>query len=78
MTTHNTFNSCENPELKAWNRASVFFNLMGDEGRAAATAYCSKIPKEERAAVMDIFQRIKNFGYEVTKQTVIRNNNARG
>ncbi len=69
------FNGVGNRELQAWNRCAIFFNLIGTDGRDAATRYCNRVPTGERPEMQFIFDRIKQDGYERTKRAVIRNNN---
>lgn len=71
------FNDVNDVELKAWNRASVFFNIMADEGVALSKEYMNQFSKDDRAAILAIFGRVKNDGYEFTRKSINRDYQAR-
>ena len=65
------FNDVKNPELQAWNRCSVFFNLFGDQGKLEAQMYIAQFTDEEKLRVLDMFKRVKEDGYTQTRLAVL-------
>lgn len=66
------FNEVENPELKAWNRAAVFFNMFGDQGKVPAQMYVAQFSEDDRKAILAMFERVKVEGYNQTRAAVMR------
>lgn len=66
----NRFDEIKNSELRAWNRCSVFFNLIRDKNVDAAKSYASMFSKEDVEQMIGVFDRIKINGYERTRSEV--------
>lgn len=70
------FNEVQNPELQAWNRCSVFFNMFGDQGKVPAQMYVAQFSEDDRKAILAMFDRVKREGYNETRAAVLRNSAA--
>lgn len=66
------FNEVENPDLRAWNRAAVFFNMFGDQGKVPAQMYVSQFNEDDKKAILDMFARVKANGYNETRTAVLQ------
>jgi hypothetical protein len=67
------FNNIEDPNLQAFNRSVMFYNVMQDMSKDAATKYASQFSKEDRAKMVEIIGRVKKEGLDVVKAEVVRN-----
>jgi hypothetical protein len=67
-----TFSHITNPIHRAWNQASVFFNMIGDRSLAEAKRYLLCLPVEHRREVKDMYGRIQRDGYDVTRAAINR------
>lgn len=68
-----TFNDIVNPELRAWNRCAMVFNLAKDHSPKQAAKYASQFPEHERNELTGMYNRIISDGYETTRAAVNRN-----
>lgn len=71
----NLFTDITNPELRAWNRLAMAFNIGKDHDTKAMAEYAAKIPELERQELSAISERIRTNGYESTKREVMRGAN---
>ena len=76
--TKPNFNNVKNPTLRAWNRCSIFFNTIGDEGMSSAKRYVNSIDQEGKQDMWDMFADIKERGYERVNAAVSRSSQAGG
>lgn len=68
-----TFNDIEDPNLQAFNRSVMFYNIYQDMSKDAATKYASQFSLEGRAKMVEIIGRVKKEGLDVVKAEIIRN-----
>lgn len=68
----NTFNDITNPDLRVWNRCAMIFNIMKDQDVKTATKYAGGFSETERNDISNMFNRIKNDGYEQTRAAINR------
>lgn len=76
MSNHksfNLFNDIKNPELRAYNRLAMCFNIGKDHDIKTMAEYASKIPEDERKEFNDIAARIAKHGREKVQAEVMRN-----
>lgn len=73
---YHTFNDVEDRELRAWNRCAVAFNIAADESVDLMRKYLEQFSKDERTDISNMYKRIKNDGYELTRAAVSRRFNA--
>jgi len=77
MTNHKSFNlftDIKNPELRAYNRLAMAFNIGKDHSTKAMAEYASKIPEHERHEFNAIAARIAEHGREKVKAEIMRTN----
>lgn len=65
-----TFNDIANPELRAWNRCSMIFNISKDKTIKEAVAYAAQFTQEAKDEISNMFNTIKKDGYEATKARI--------
>lgn len=70
--THITFDDIEDRELRAWNRASMGFNIGADEGKDAMVRYFSQFSNEDKMDVNDIFKQVRSDGYNQVRARISR------
>src|SRR4051812_3619044 len=68
----NLFNDITNPDLRAWNRLAMAFNIGKDHDTEVMAEYAAKIPESERHELTAMSKRIQENGYENTKREVMR------
>lgn len=73
VNEYHNFNDVTHVELRAWNRASVAFNILADEGQEMMKEYISQFSDEDKQAIKTVIGRVKNDGYERTRTAVSRN-----
>lgn len=76
LEEYHTFNDIDDVELRAWNRCSVAFNIAADESIQLMKEYVSQFDNQARTDIADMYKRIKNDGYELTRAAVSRRINA--
>lgn len=67
------FNDIKDPELQAYNRSVMFYNIMEDMSKDAAVEYASQFSLEDRAKMVEIIKEVKKDGADVVKARVVRN-----
>jgi len=82
MTTtfdYSTFDEIRDPTLRTWNRLNVMFNMKEVFGAQSQMSlnYLKKFTNEDRMLLGRMAIEISKNGYENTRRTIIRNNNAR-
>ena len=75
--THITFDDIADRELRAWNRASMGFNIGADEGKDAMVRYFSQFSNEDKMDVNAVFKRVREEGYNAVRSDVSRRLQAR-
>jgi hypothetical protein len=83
MTTYDefkgypTFDEIKNPILRNWNRLNVIFNMKEFlKNNDMVTRYMKKFDKTDQIAIGRLAIEIKKNGYENTRRSIIRANNA--
>ena len=61
---HNLFDQVEDNTQKSWNRLMTFMNLYVLKGRQNAKDYLKLIPKDEKDAVLEMYQELIAIGYK--------------
>lgn len=72
VNEYHNFNDINDGELRAWNRASVAFNILADEGLETMKDYLAQFSDEDKQAIKTVIRRVKNDGYESTRSAVSR------
>lgn len=70
--THITFDDIADRELRAWNRASMGFNIGADEGKDAMVRYFSQFSDEDKMDVNSVFKRVRDEGYNAVRASISR------
>ena len=66
------FTDVENVKVRTWNRAAVYFNIMGVHGGQAASEYIGDLDEIGRQQVKNLFGVIQKFGFEAVKKSVLK------
>lgn len=66
------FNDVADRTLRAWNRFSVFFNVLDTVGSKQALEYMSSFPNEDKADLRKMLADLKKMGYEPMKAAISR------
>lgn len=69
----NKFYDITDPELRAWNRCAMIFNLGKDQNMKVAANYAASFDEDARKEISHMFNRIKTDGYERTRAEINRN-----
>ena len=67
------FNDIKDPELQAYNRSVMFYNIMEDMSVDAAKIYASQFSAEDRLKMVSVIDRVKKNGPDFVKAEIIRN-----
>jgi len=76
LNEYHTFADVDDRELRAWNRCAVAFNILADENRDLMNEYLAQFSEEDKWDIHNMYERIKNDGYQQTRAAVSRNYNA--
>lgn len=67
-----TFNDINDPRLRTYNRCVMFYNIMEDNGKAAAQEYIHQFSIKDRVEMIDMIKEVKDKGVDVVKAKIIR------
>jgi len=66
------FNDVENKSLRAFNRATMAYNIKEDAGSVKAAKYLEGFSKQEKAEILGIMSYICANGLEQTKRDIMK------
>lgn len=67
------FNDIKDDDIRTWNRCSLAFN-MGSKSAPLMREYLSQFGPKDKEDIVNMFNRIREHGYEATKRAIIRAN----